>query len=175
MELNDLIPDNSPNWSVKNDFLMFKKIQNIPICFISNEDIVYVFLDMRIHKQVLKLTSLLVDKEIEFYFTIPELSDPGGVENLNDTTILHYLNSYSKKEFFKGFRKINFDLIYNLVKWCEKENCFDLLKSNYDYLLKKVNHQNWNFYSNTKTYVYDEEIREEFRTMYREIIISKIL
>ena len=106
MELSDLIPDNSSNWSVKNDFLMFKKIQNIPTCFISNDNIVYVFLDVRIYKQVLKLTSLLVDKGIEFYFTIPEISNPKGVEDLNDTTVLHYLHSYSKKEFFNGFRKI---------------------------------------------------------------------
>ena len=175
MELSDLIPDNSSNWSVRNDFLMFKKIQNIPACFISNDDIVYVFLDVRIYKQVLKLTSSLVDKKVEFYFTIPEISNPGGVEDLNDTTILHYLSSYSKKEFFNGFRKIDFDLIYNLIKWTEKENCFDLVKSNYEYMLKRVNHQNWNYYTNKKTFSYSEDIREEFRSLYRDIQISKIL
>jgi hypothetical protein len=99
----------------------------------------------------------------------------GGVENLNDTTVLHYLHSYSKKEFFNGFRKINFDLIYNLIKWTEKENCFDLVKENYEYMLKKVNHQDYDYYSNKSIYRYNEEIREEFRTMYREIVISKIL
>jgi hypothetical protein len=175
MELSDLIPDNSSNWSVKNDFLMFKKIQNIPTCFISNDNIVYVFLDVRIYKQVLKLTSLLVDKGVEFYFTIPEISNPKGIEDLNDTTVLHYLHSYSKKEFFNGFRKIDFDLIYNLIKWTEKENCFDLVKDNYEYMLKKVNHQDYDYYSNRSTYKYSEEIREEFRSLYRDIQISKIL
>lgn len=175
MELSDLIPDNSNNWSVKNDFLMFKKIQNIPACFISNDDIVYIFLDVRIYKQVLKLTSLLVDKGVEFYFTIPELSNPKGAENVNDTTVLHYLHSYSKKEFFEGFRKIDFDLIYNLIKWTEKENCFDLVKENYEYMLKKVNHQDYNYYSNKYSFTHSEDIREEFRSLYRDIQISKIL
>ena len=175
MELSDLIPDNSNNWSVKNDFLMFKKIQNIPACFISNDNIVYIFLDVRIYKQVLKLTSLLVDKGVEFYFTIPELSNPKGAENVNDTTVLHYLYSYSKKEFFEGFRKIDFDLIYNLIKWTEKENCFDLVKENYEYMLKKVNHQDYNYYSNKYNFTHSEDIREEFRSLYRDIQISKIL
>ena len=46
MDLNSLIPDNSDKWSVKR-FLMFKKYENIPVCFIE-DDIVYVFLDNKI-------------------------------------------------------------------------------------------------------------------------------
>jgi hypothetical protein len=173
MDLNSLIPDNSDKWSVKR-FLMFKKYENIPVCFIDG-DIVYVFLDNKIPKQIIKITQHLLNLGVEFYFTTPEFSNPSGVDDIENKVISHYLMSYIQKEFFFGFREIEFDLIHNMVKWTEKENCFDLVKPNYEYITKKVNNKYFDYYANKEYEDYVKEIREDYKTLYRDIQISKIL
>ena len=136
MELSDLIPDNNKSWIIKGKYLMFKKYEHVPVCFIEN-DIIYVFLDAKVHNAILKITKHLMCLEHEFYFTTPLLSIPKRIENLNKMVIENYFNNYSNKYFFRGFNDIEFDLIYNMIKWTEKENCFDLVKESYDKIEKK--------------------------------------
>ena len=179
MELNNLIPDRfrplyNPTWIVKGNFLYFKKLELIPICFIK-DDVVYIFLDARISKQVIKLTEHLIYLKADFYFLTPEASNPSGVIDFEEKVIKSYLMSYAKKEFFNGFKSIEFDLISNMVKWTEKENCFSLIKEIYQDVLKEINHQTWDYYSNKKHYDYCQDIREEFQSLYRAIQISKII
>ena len=181
MDLNNLIPDkfrplHNPPWIVKGQFVMFKKYEHIPTCFVEN-DIVYVFLDNRITKAIIKLVKHLMTLNIEFYFTTPELSNPRGIveEDYNDRVINHYLYSFAQIDFFNGFREIDFDLIDNMVKWTEKENCFDKVKANYELIHKKVQRKDYDYYSNKHTYEYVDEIREEFQSLYRHIQISKII
>lgn len=172
MELDNLILDS--NWIVKSNFLMCKKYINIPLCYIE-DDVYYIFLDLKIVKQVLKLTKYLMNMNVEFYFTTPEYSNP-KVEIDNNLVISHYLFSYSRPEFFYGFHKIGFDLIRNFTHWMEKGNCFHLLKENYDIILKKVVNKNWyDFYSSTHIYDCELDIREEFSVMYRDIQINRII
>jgi hypothetical protein len=181
MDLNSLIPDKfrplvNPNWVIKGKFLMFKKYENIPICFIE-DDIVYIFLDAKISKQVILLTKHIVDQNIEFYFTSPALSNPKGVDedDYKDLIIRHYLLSFVNKLFYNGFKNIDFDLIRNMVLWCEKEDCYELIKDNYDDILKDVSRKHYDYYANKEFYDYEIDIREDFQTLYREIQINKIL
>jgi hypothetical protein len=174
MELYDLILDNSGNWSVKGNFLMYKKYVNIPVCFIE-DDIFYIFLDSKISNQVLKITQKLMKGKVEFYFTTPEYSNP-KMEIDNNKVIYHYLYSYSREKFFYGFRKIGFDLIQNFVYWIEKEKCYDILKENYDEVLKKIVNRKWyDFYTNKDIFECNTEIRDDFSTLFREIQINRIL
>jgi hypothetical protein len=181
MDLNNLIPDkfrplHNPTWVVKGQFVMFKKYEHFPVCFVEDE-IVYVFLDKRIVKPVLNLVKHLTNLGVEFYFTTPEFSNPSGIkeEEYNDKVIKHYLYSFAQIEFFNGFRNIDFDLIDNMVKWTEKENCFDKVKANYELIHKKVQRKDYDYYSNKYSYEYVDEIREEFQSLYRHIQISKII
>ena len=174
MGLNNLILDNSGNWLVKGKFLMYKKYVNIPICFIE-DDVYYVFLDVKLPKQVLKLTKELMKMNVEFYFTTPEYSNPKTKLNHN-LVISQYLFAYSRPQYFYGFDKIGFDLIRNFTHWMEKEKCFHLLKENYDSILKKVVNRNWyDYYSNTHIYDCELDIREEFSVLYRDIQINRII
>ena len=181
MDLNNLIPDkfrplHNPTWVVKGQFVMFKKYEYIPVCFVKDE-VVYVFLDGRIVKPIINLIKNLINLGIEFYLTTPEMSNPKGIveEDYYDKVIKHYLYSYAQVEFFDGFRKIDFDLIDNMVKWTEKENCFDKVKANYELIHKKVQRKEYDYYSNNYSYEYKDEIREEFQSLYRHIQISKII
>ena len=64
MDLNSIIPDkNDRNYSVNKNFLMYKKYQNIPLCFIE-DGIFYVFLDKRISKAVIKLVKNLCKNKV---------------------------------------------------------------------------------------------------------------
>ena len=172
MELNNLILDS--NWLVKGNFLMYKKYVNIPMCFIE-DDIYYIFLDVKLTKQVLKLTKVLMKSGVEFYFTTPEYSNPKTELDYN-LVISHYLFAYSRPQFFYGFDKIGFDFVRNFTHWMEKEKCFHLLKENYDSILKKVVNRNWyDYYSNTHIYDCELDIREEFSVMYRDIQINRII
>ena len=96
-------------------------------------------------------------------------------DDIENKVISHYLMSYIQKEFFFGFREIEFDLIHNMVKWTEKENCFDLVKPNYESITKKVNNKYFDYYANKEYEDYTKEIREDYKTLYRDIQISKIL
>lgn len=174
MELDKVIPDNSKNWIIRGEFLFFEKIHLIPLCTII-DDIYYVMLDARLHNQVLKLAKNLMKMNVEFYFTTPLISNPAGVDNLNSKVIETYIHSWTNKYFFRGFKKIDFDLIHNMVKWTEKENCFDLVKDIYDRYEKIVSQEYYDYYANRKFYSYDEEIRESFKGLYRDIQISKLL
>lgn len=173
MDLNDLILSNN-KWSVKGNFLMFKKLQNIPVCYIE-DDIIYIFLDAKIPKEIIRFTKSLINKNLCFYFTTPQASNPKGVENLKYEILYHYLLSYANSAFFYGFRKIDFDLIDNMVKWSEYSNTFHLVKSAFQAVNKRVQSKEWYPFTNIKHYNYNEEIREDFNSLYRHIQISKII
>jgi hypothetical protein len=181
MELNDIIPLKfrptvGCDWEIRNDFLMYKHYEYIPVAYIE-DDIVYVFLDNKIPRQMLKLVKWLIKYDYKFYFTSPALSNPKGIyeEELNPTIIKHYLYCYIQPTFYDGFRKIDFDLIENMVEWCVKEDCCDLIKECYDFILKLVNRSDHDYYSNKKTFEYKDEIREDYKTLYRDIQINMIL
>lgn len=179
MELNDLIPlkfipTMGSEWVVKSGYLMFKKYELIPLAFIDG-NIVYVILENKIRKQVIKLVKHLIKMDVEFYFTIPQITDPSGVEDLPNKVIQHYLYSYSQKEFYKLFNDIEFDIIKNMVDWTTKFGYYDLIKDNFDSILKKVNYKSYDYYSNKESYDYDEEIRERYNGLYREIQINQLL
>jgi hypothetical protein len=171
--MQNLIPDRSDNWIIKNNMLMYKKYVNLPVCVVQS-DIVYIFLDNKIPNQIIKLTKHLISKKIKFFFTTPEYSAPNTIID-NNKVINHYLHSYVNKHFFIGFRKIEFDLIKNLLEWCEKEDCHVLIKENYDIISKKVMRKNIDFYTNKIYYEYEEEIRQDFYTLYREIQINYLI
>ena len=174
MELSDLIPDGSEAWKVGRKQLTYKKYVNIPICFIDGETI-YVYLDKRIVKPVLKLVKKLESMQAEFYFMTPELSNPKGVERFHESVIHHYLRSYAQKEFFHGFSEIGFDLIHNMTRWAAREGCFPLIKEQYDEVKKEINRKSYDYYANKEIYEFPQEIRDDFDRVYREIQINQIL
>jgi hypothetical protein len=174
MELNDLIPDKSSNWLVRKKQLIFVSLVNLPMCYIDNE-IVYVYLDNNnLHKPTLKLVSHLIKLKVEFYFLPPSFSHPAAIKYENHV-ISHYFTSYSNEKYFYGFDKIGFDLIRNLVKWCQKENCIPLIKECYDSVNKKIQRPWYDYYQRKDVYEYDQNIREEFKSLFRQIQINQIL
>jgi hypothetical protein len=173
MDLNKILPSDD-NWSFSKGIIYFKKIQKIPICILI-DDVPHVILENKLTKKVIELTKRLMRNEINFYFTTPLSVNPSGVFNFKNEVISSYFISYANVKFFNGFRKINFDLIKNLIDWSEKNDAWYLVKSKYEEINKKIQKNYYDYYQQKDCYEYEFEIREEFRTLWREIQINKII
>lgn len=175
ISLNTLIPNTSDSWIVKGDFLMYTKYSNIPVAYIV-DDIVFIFLDFKVVKAISKLIKHLVANNINFFFDSPEFSNPAAdTTEYNTKVITHYLFAHANKNIYSEFKKINFDLIKNMVDFCERNNCHDILKPCYDIVKKSVLRKDLDYYTNKTIYDYPSEIREEFENLYRDIQISRII
>lgn len=173
MDLNKIMP-NGDSWSFSKGIIYFKKIQKIPICILI-DDVPHIILENKIPKRVLELTKNFMKSDQEFYFTTALSTNPSGVIDFKNEVIRSYLYSYANTKFFVGFKKINFDLIKNLIDWSEKNDAWYLVKSKYDEINKKIQKSYYDYYQQKDLYDYDYEIREEFRTLWREIQINKII
>ena len=175
MDLNDLILDNSADWSISGDMLHYKKYVKIPVCYIDMEEVVYIFLDNRIKRVVVKLVRKLLKMGKPFHFAYPDSYNPAGIFRYQNKVVYHYLQTYINSDFRSEFLKMDFDYIGNLVKWVQKEECFEVLKEVYDNLKLEVNKQSYQWISGKKEYDYTEEIRDDYNSMWREIQINILL
>lgn len=179
MDLNSIIPKkykHLDSWKIKSNTLLFKNYQYIPICYIGDDNTIYIYLDLKVKKQIIELTKELLNKNYKFFFTTPELSNPSGVIELENTVIRNYLLLYANSFFYKNFNKINFDIIQNMVNWANENDCYDLIKEELDFVIKKyIDSKDYDYYRNTYIYRYSEEIRDEYRTIYRQIQINQLL
>jgi hypothetical protein len=146
----------------------FKKEINVneinEVSNIFNSNIKYSFLFLEKCQYIKKINS-------SKYYILKGINS----NDYNDKVIKHYLYSHAQVDFFDGFKNIDFDLIDNMVKWTDKENCFDKVKANYETISKKVERKEYDYFSNNYSYEYKDEIREEFQSLYRHIQISKII
>lgn len=156
--------------------IYFKKVYHIPVCT-KIDNIIYVFLDVRVYKEVLSLVKHLKKLKLEFYFLPTEMANPKGIDESKfyDKIVYNYFYMYIKKEFYYGFKKINFDYYNNLCKYVVKENLQHLLKENYDMILKEVGRNWYDYYRKERYYEYNEDIRNEYKHIWRDIRINLVL
>jgi hypothetical protein len=176
MDLYKLIPKkqrHNRDWSVGKDYVFFKKLHNVPLCYFK-DGIVWVFLDLRIQRQVVDLIHHLENSNLKFYFTHPEFSNPGEEFNINKIP-LHCFRCYADSKFYKSIKKIDFDFIENLVSFTKEFSDFETLLLNFKIVQKEVGKKWYDYYNKKDIWDYSEEIREEFRTLWREIQINNIL
>ena len=147
MDLDSIIPNNS-DWKVSKNRIFKKNIAWIPVFDIVDDNLIYIFLDLRMSKDILKVVKNLQKTDIEFYFISPLFADPGFNGDFNEINIKNYLKDYSKSQFYDGFEKIEFDFIGNLIEYCKKENCIELVKDIYLEVNKEVQNKFWDHYAN---------------------------
>jgi hypothetical protein len=175
MDLDSIIPNNS-DWKVSKNRVFKKNIAWIPILDIVDDNLIYIFLDIRMSKEILKVVKNLQKTDIEFYFISPLFADPGFNGDFNVVNIKNYLKDYSKSQFYDGFDKIEFDFIGNLIEYCKKENCIELVKDIYLEVNKEVQNKFWDHYANKQYFkTKREDIRETFNQLYRDIQLQQIL
>jgi hypothetical protein len=175
MDLDSIIPNNS-DWKVSKNRVFKKNIAWIPVFDIIEDNLIYIFLDIRMSKEILKVVKNLQKTDIEFYFISPLFANPGFNGDFNEVNIKNYLKDYSKSQFYDGFDKIEFDFIGNLIEYCKKENCIELVKDIYLEVNKEVQNKFWDHYANKQYFkTKREDIRETFNQLYRDIQLQQIL
>jgi len=175
MDLDSIIPNNG-EWKVSKNRVFKKNIAWIPVFDIVDDNLIHIFLDLRMSKDILKVVKNLQKTDIEFYFISPLFADPGFRGDFNVVNINNYLKDYSKSQFYDGFEKIEFDFIGNLIEYCKKENCIELVKDIYLEVNKDVQNKFWDHYANKQYFkTKREDIRETFNQLYRDIQLQQIL
>jgi hypothetical protein len=173
---------NKPNWKYSKGVLYFKRIAWIPICT-EKDGVVFIYLSKQTRKEIFLILKEL--EGVEKYLISPIWCNPKYKIIDNDYTTLstdyhirnieNYLGLYVDQDFYFGFKKIGFDLISNMVKYCQKYDCFDLIKDVYDEINKTVQKETEDYYTGQKYYEFCLEIREDFSNMYRQIRLNQIL
>jgi hypothetical protein len=178
MDLDKILPKNKEIKISKNR-VFIKNIAWIPFIEIISDNYVYIYLDLRLVNDVIKVTKNLQKTDYEFYFIPFKISDPGLIlsdDEYNSEIIKNYFRSYSQINFYNGFNKIGFDIIENMVKFCEIRKCYHLIKDIYDEVNRDVQKNFYDYYTNSyKFEVESEDIREEFKTLYRHIQLNRII
>jgi len=177
MDLEKLIRilPNNGKWKIENDTVYVKYMAWIPIINLKG-DYMEVYFDTRLHRYLL---TILPSLEGEFYLISPIFTDPKNKyfddEERHKTNILNMISNYSNPLFFDGFKKIDFDLIEHLVKYCKKFDSMLLIKEAYVQVNSEVNGKEHDYFRNKSYFIYSEEIRGEFNGLYRQIKLSELL
>ena len=173
-KLKRIIPNNG-KWKIENDTVYVRYMAWIPIINLKNEW-VEVYFDTRLHRYLLTIIPQL---DGEFYLISPIFADPKNKyivgEERHKTNILNMISNYSNPMFFDGFKKIDFDLIEHLIKYCKKFDSILLIKEAYDKVNDEVNGKEYDYYTNKNYFLYTEEIRQEFNSLYRQIKLAELL
>lgn len=176
MDLNSIIPK-SEEWKVSKNRAFRYNVAWLPVFDIISETEINIFLDLRNSRDILKVVKNLQKTDYQFYFISPLFADPGqDTRDYNEVNIKNYLKNYSKTQFYDGFQKIEFDFIGNLIDYCKKENCIELVKDIYNSVNKDVQNKSWDYYTNKQYYdIKRDDIRETFNSLYRDIQLQQIL
>lgn len=173
-KLVDRFSDN-PNWKYSKSTLYFKRVVWIPVCTERN-GILFIYLSKQIRKEVILIVKIL--EKDEFYLISPIFSNPKYKyidEDFHKLNVENYLGNYVDFNFFFLFKSNDLDLIENLVRYCKRYDCFDLIKEKYDEINRIVQKETHDWHNNQRYYEFCVEIREDFSNLYREIRLLQIL
>ena len=178
MDLNKLVLQNS-DFRISNDTIFHKKLIWIPLAKIINKKLVYIFLDPKSSKVIIKFIKYLQkNTNYKFYFISPLLSDPHNVRTkleTNELNIENYLKNYVRPEFYDEFERIGFDFIQNLVDFSNKTKSYNLINKILEKMNKDIQDSYYDHYSKKYVFFYSKEVRERFSSLFREIQLKNLL
>ena len=178
INIQSLIPDRNTNWMIseKSPIIYYFKYCKIPMLNIVN-DVIWVSLDRRVTKQVLKLIKHLIKLDLQFFLTTRLLVHEKVLYegDLRDI-VYNYVIALTDESFFDGIFDMGFDHIKNLTGFMTEYDCHDLFKDAYD-PIKKHYLSTWMDYYTNKEYFYikREDIRDFIRTLERELKLSLLI
>ncbi len=177
MDISLLIPDKDQNWIVRHNILYYRKFALIPLANYINGDL-YINLDNRYLMGVVKLVKYCHKMNIDYmfldYLTITEKFIPN--ENL-DGIFSNNLLSICEPKIFSLIKNNQINYIEIICKFIKLYSCQNRFIKVYDELNKEHFQASWfDWYDHKKHYrVKDEEIREYYDTLFREVKISLLL
>lgn len=178
MTVENLIPGNGADYEVRENGMLYFRYLGIwlPLAYFNLDGQAYIFLDMKISRQVVKVIKQAQKVGVRFFMAYPDDADPSGVTGWKEKTIKHYLTTHINPVWRKAVAKIDFDLIKNMCDWLVENDCLDLAKEVYDGMTKGVFYHYIDYFSGSReVWTYPEDVRAEWPTLWREIQINTIL
>lgn len=171
--IDNLVQKNPDKYRYKNYMLYVKKLVWIPLLK-NNNEYIEIYFDVRLHKEILKIIPTITS---EFYLISPILSTNSKIDDLtkHKLNINNYLSNYAYYHFYYGFKKIDFDILSNLIRYCRKFDSIYLIKDIYDDIIKEMDRKIYDFYNRKHYSLHDESIISDFKKIYRELILLDIL
>ena len=165
-------------WRLSKGFtIQVYKMAWIPLFKLTSDNYGYIYLDIRVIKDIFWLVKKLETENIEFHFCWPGFANPSLVSDIDviDRNIECVLFSFLKKDFYYSYKKSEFDIVANLHKYCVDNNRLSILKEKYDELLKVSNERWYDRFKQEYVYNIERDIREDFTSLYREFRLLSIL
>jgi len=175
-DLNIYLPNSEKNWSINHDMIYYHKYVYIPVLSI-RDNTIWVSLDRRISKAIIKMVKHLMSLNVKFYFSTRITIHKKNIfeEELQDI-IRTYLLALTDEIFFDEIFDSGFDYMQNLTDFMTHYDCHDLFKQPYENVKKDYLCEITDWYVN-KTYfkIKKEYIRDFIRTLEREIKLNMLI
>lgn len=174
MDLHELIPNNKDCWIVKNNILYIEYLAKIPI-LMKEDDMFFIFLDIRILRHVIDISKYLLDNNIDFLFRSSEfIKHRYSESDMHKKNILHLIQSISNSKIFNSFNKSEIDFLNHISNYLRKYNCYNEFKEIYDHYKSDIGSKFYDIFKDKYIYKYSPDIREYILSMEREVKIRSI-
>lgn len=177
MDISLLIPDKDQNWVIKHNILYYKKFALIPLANYIDGDL-YINLDNRYLMGVVRIIKHCQKMNIDFmfldYLTITEKF----ISNENiDGIFSNNLLSICEPKIFDLIKNNKINYIQIISSFIKLYNCHNRFIKVYDELNKEHFQASWFDWFQHKIHyrVKNEEIRDYYDTLFREVKISLLL
>jgi len=167
-----LIPKTNDDWVVSKNTIYIRYVAKIPVLTKRGDDI-WVFLDAKVIKYVIKIVSHLESMNIKFLFRSSQMWFDKEEDEMHRLNIDIYLRSITNPRFFDGFIKTGFDFSDNLSDYLVKYNCFDIFSEVYKKANDKAMKKYHDYWTNSHIYYVErEDIRNYISSLERDIKIG---
>lgn len=174
MDIERFIPDSNDNWLIRHNTIYFKKWGLIPILK-EIDGIIFISLDRRITKAVIKISNKLSKMEEPFFFCDRNTISEKNIHNEDLGPIVqNYIMAISDEVFFKFISNSEFDYINNLANFLTLYDCHSLFKKIYDHKKDNFFNKKWIDWYNHREHweVKNEEIRDYYSILERQIKLN---
>jgi len=177
MDIELLIPDKDCNWVIKHNILYYRKLTLMPLVN-KIDGLIFLNLDRRCTKAVIRLINHFKKKDIKFTFcdrfTITEKNI--WKEHI-DGIFLNNLMVIEEEKIFNLIKSGELDYIKIICNFIKSYKCQKRFTKIYDQLKKEHFGSKWyDWYNKNHVYrVENQEIRDYYDTLFREVKISLLL
>lgn len=174
MDLSKIIPQNDKRWIVSKNIIYIDYFAKIPI-LIKNGDDIWVYMDLKIFKYVLKLIQILEKEKINFLFKSTSIffDHKFDEDDIHARNLAHYLLNIANPIVYDGVEKIGFDYTNNLTNYLVSYECYDTFKEVYKSISKRLLSKSYDYWTNKEVYeTKREDIRNYIASLEREIKIN---
>ena len=176
LDLNTYLPSLDGNWKIKHNMVYYHKYVDIPVLSIKDNTI-WVSLDRRIRKPIIKMVKHLMKLNVNFYFSTRIIIHQKEINKEDLQGIIEtYLLALTDEVFFDEIFDTGFDYVENLTHFMTDYDCHSMFKEKFESIKKSylVEYQDW--YANKSYYkVKKEYIRDFIRTLEREIKLNMLI